>query len=185
LNDDVTNAYNIQANVFAEFQILPELTFRTNGAYNFRGTLRKEYTNTEIGDAIGIGSATRTAYFRRDFTWNQVLTYNKAFGNHNFTALAGHENIDYKYDYLYGYKRNQILEDFYEFDNFVNNSSLSSALNRRSKEGWFGRVNYDFNEKYLLEGSIRWDGSSRFAEDVRWQSFWSAGAGWVISRENF
>src|SRR5690606_142181 len=115
LNDDVTNAYNIQANVFAEFQILPELTFRTNGAYNFRGTLRKEYTNTEIGDAIGIGSATRTAYFRRDFTWNQVLTYNKAFGNHNFTALAGHENIDYKYDYLYGYKRNQILEDFYEF----------------------------------------------------------------------
>lgn len=185
LNDDVTNAYNIQANVFAEFQILPELTFRTNGAYNFRGTLRKEYTNTEIGDAIGIGSATRTAYFRRDFTWNQVLTYNKAFGNHNFTALAGHENIDYKYDFLYGYKRNQILEDFYEFDNFVNNSSLSSALNRRSKEGWFGRVNYDFNEKYLLEGSIRWDGSSRFAEDVRWQSFWSAGAGWVISRENF
>src|SRR5690606_29798322 len=136
-------------------------------------------------DAIGIGSATRTAYFRRDFTWNQVLTYNKAFGNHNFTALAGHENIDYKFDYLYGYKRNQILEDFYEFDNFVNNSSLSSALNRRSKEGWFGRVNYDFNEKYLLEGSIRWDGSSRFAEDVRWQSFWSAGAGWVISRENF
>ncbi len=185
LNDNVTNAYNIQSNVFAEIQILPELLFRTNAAYNYRGTLNKSYTNTEIGDAIGIGAAARTAYFRRDFTWNQTLTYSKTFGNHSLTALAGHENIEYKYDYLYGYKRTQILEDVYEFDNFVDNSSLSSSFNRRSKEGWFGRVNYDFNEKYLLEGSIRWDASSRFAPDVRWQSFWSAGAGWVISKENF
>ncbi|OWK75192.1 SusC/RagA family TonB-linked outer membrane protein [Flavobacteriaceae bacterium JJC] len=185
LNDNTTNTYNLQGNVYAEMKLLPELTFKTNAAYNFRGTLNKTYTNIEIGDAIGIGSASRTAYFRRDFTWNQILTYNNSFGNHNFTALAGHENIDYKYDYLYGYKRNQVLEDLFEFDNFVDNSSLSSSYNRRSKEGWFGRVNYDFNEKYLLEGSIRWDGSSRFAPDVRWQSFWSAGAGWVISKENF
>ena len=185
LNKDVTNSYNLQGNVFAEIQLLPELSFRTNAAYNFRGTLQKEYRTTEIGDAIGIGSATRTNYMRRDFTWNQTLTYDKAFGNHNVKVLAGHENIDYKYDYLYGYKRTQVLEDMYEFGNFVDNSSLNSSFYRRSKEGWFGRVNYDFNEKYLLEGSIRWDGTSRFANDVRWQSFWSAGAGWVISKENF
>lgn len=185
LNKDVTNTYNLQGNVFAEIQLLPELSFRTNAAYNFRGTLQKEYRTTEIGDAIGVGSATRTNYMRRDFTWNQTLTYDKAFGSHNVKVLAGHENIDYKYDYLYGYKRIQVLEDMYEFGNFVENSSLNSSFNRRSKEGWFGRVNYDFNEKYLLEGSIRWDGSSRFASDVRWQSFWSAGAGWVISKENF
>lgn len=185
LNKDVTNSYNLQGNVFAEIQLLPELSFRTNAAYNFRGTLQKEYRTTEIGDAIGIGSATRTNYMRRDFTWNQTLTYDKAFGNHNVKVLAGHENIDYKYDYLYGYKRTQVLEDMYEFGNFVDNSTLNSSFYRRSKEGWFGRVNYDFNEKYLLEGSIRWDGTSRFANDVRWQSFWSAGAGWVISKENF
>lgn len=185
LNDDTTNTYNMQANVYAEAQILPELTFRTNAAYNYRGTLNKTYTNTEIGDAIGIGAASRTAYFRRDFTWNQTLTYAKTFGDHSVTVLAGHENIDYKYDYLYGYKRNQVVDDMFDFGNFVDNTTLNSSYNRRSKEGWFGRVNYDFNEKYLLEGSIRWDGTSRFADNVRWQSFWSAGAGWVISRENF
>lgn len=185
LNKNTTNTYNLQTNAFVEMQLLPELTFRTNAAYNFRGSLNKTYGNTVIGDAAGTGSAGRTAYFRRDFTWNQLLTYDKTLGDHHFTVLAGHENSEYKYDYLYGYKRNQILDDQFDFDNFVDNSSLSSSFNRRSKEGWFGRVNYDFLEKYLLEGSIRWDASSRFAPDVRWQSFWSAGAGWVISKENF
>ncbi len=185
LNEDTTNTYNLQSNVFAEVQLLPELTFRTNAAYNFRGSLNKTYGNTFIGDAIGVGSAGRTAYFRRDFTWNQILTYDKAFGDHNVTVLAGHENIEYKYDYLYGYKRNQVVQGIDDLGNFVDNTTIESSFPRRSKEGWFGRLNYNFQEKYLLEGSIRWDGSSRFATDVRWQSFWSAGAGWVISRENF
>ncbi|MGN7756630.1 SusC/RagA family TonB-linked outer membrane protein [Chryseobacterium sp. 22532] len=185
LNDDRTNSYNLQSNVYAEFKLLPELMFRTNAAYNFRGTLNKTYGNRLIGDALGIGSASRTMYLTRDFTWNQVLTYNKKLGGHDVTVLAGHENFDYKQDYLYGYKRNQVLDNFYEFGNFVDNNTLNSYLRERTKESWFTRLNYNYNEKYLLEGSVRWDGSSRFATDVRWQSFWSAGAGWVISKENF
>jgi len=185
LNENRTNAYNIQSNVYAEFKLLPELRFRTNAAYNFRGTLNKTYGNKLIGDALGKGSASRTMFLTRDFTWNQLLTYNKDFGSHGLTALAGHENFDYKRDYLYGSKRDQVLNDFYEFGNFVENTTISSYLRERTKESWFSRVNYDFAEKYLLEGSIRWDASSRFAKDVRWQSFWSAGAGWVISKENF
>ncbi|MGC5746160.1 SusC/RagA family TonB-linked outer membrane protein [Chryseobacterium sp. NFX27] len=185
LNDNKTNSYNLQSNVYAEFKLLPELMFRTNAAYNFRGTLNKTYGNRLIGDALGIGDASRTMYMTRDFTWNQVLTYNKKLGGHDVTVLAGHENFDYKQDYLYGYKRNQVLDNFYEFGNFVDNNTLNSYLRERTKESWFTRLNYNYNEKYLLEGSVRWDGSSRFATDVRWQSFWSAGAGWVISKENF
>lgn len=185
LNDNTSMTYNVQSNVFAEFKLLPELTLRTNAAMNFRNTLNKTYTNRLIGDAIGVGAASRTGYFIRDYTWNQTLTYDKQFGSHGITALAGHENIDYKYDYLYGYKRDQVLDNFYEFPNFVTNTSVSSSYNLRTKEGWFGRLNYSYLDKYLLEGSIRWDGSSRFAKDVRWQSFWSVGAGWVISKEGF
>jgi len=185
LNENRTNAYNMQSNVYVEFKLLPELRFRTNAAYNFRGTLNKTYGNRLIGDALGKGSASRTMYLTRDFTWNQLLTYNKDFGNHGLTALAGHENFDYKRDYLYGNKRDQVLNDFYELGNFIENTTISSYLRERTKESWFSRVNYDFAEKYLLEGSVRWDASSRFAEDVRWQSFWSVGAGWVISKENF
>ena len=185
LNDNVTNTYNIQGNAFAEFKLLPELTFRTNGAYNFRGTYNKTFTNTFIGDAIGIGAASRTAYYNRDYTFNQILTYDTSFGNHDLTVLGGHENSEYRYDYLYGYKRNQSIAGAYEFGGFVDNTTINSVFDNRTKESWFSRVNYNYLEKYLLEGSIRWDASSRFATDVRWQPFWSAGAGWVISKENF
>ncbi|WP_326984538.1 SusC/RagA family TonB-linked outer membrane protein [Chryseobacterium sp. MYb264] len=185
LNSDRTNGYNLQSNVYAEFKLLPELKFRTNGAYNFNGTLNKTYGNNLIGDALGIGSASRTMYLTRDFTWNQILTYDKHFGSHAVTVLGGHENFSYKRDYLYGYKRNQVLDNFYELGNFIENTTSNSYLRERTKESWFSRVNYNYEEKYLVEGSIRWDASSRFATDVRWQSFWSAGAGWVISKENF
>ena len=185
LNDNTTNTYNAQGNVYAEVKLLPELTFRTNGAYNYRGTLNKTYTNTFIGDAIGIGAAARTAYFNRDYTFNQTLTYDKTFGDHSVTVLGGHENSAFLRDYLYGYKRNQSIAGSYEFGAFVDNTTINSQYDSRTKESWFSRVNYNFQEKYLLEGSIRWDASSRFATDVRWASFWSAGAGWVVSKENF
>ncbi|QCX53443.1 SusC/RagA family TonB-linked outer membrane protein [Elizabethkingia sp. JS20170427COW] len=186
LNDDITRRYELNANVYAELQLLPDLTFRTNGAYSVRSSLNRGYTNRVIGDAIGIGAASRTNYFYQDITFNQILTYQKAFqGGHDLTVLAGHENSKYDYYYLYGSKRNQILDNFYEFSNFIDLASLSSTYNVRAKEGWFGRVNYNFLEKYMLEASVRRDGSSRFEENVRWQSFWSVGAGWVINKENF
>lgn len=128
LNENRTNAYNIQSNVYAEFRLLPELRFRTNAAYNFRGTLNKTFGNKLIGDALGIGSASRTMYLTRDFTWNQLLTYNKDFGNHGLTALVGHENFDYKRDFLYGNKRILAINDFYEFGNFIENTTISSNL---------------------------------------------------------
>ncbi|RQP08440.1 MAG: SusC/RagA family TonB-linked outer membrane protein [Chryseobacterium sp.] len=185
LNDSSSKVHNAQANLYADFQLLPELSLRTNVAYAYTGTLNKAYTNRVIGDAIGAGSSTRSSYNYQDLTWNQILTYNKDFDLHGIAVTAGHENNRYNYDYLYGYKRDQIVNDITDFENFVTNSSMTSSYNIRTKEGYFGRVNYNYDEKYLLEGSIRRDGSSRFASDVRWKNFWSAGAGWVISRENF
>ena len=64
-------------------------------------------------------------------------------------------------------------------------SSLTSRSDNYRKEGVFSRLNYDYKSKYLLSGSIRWDGSSRFAKDVRWDSFWSLGAGWRLKGEEF
>lgn len=185
LNDDISRIHNVQANVYAEIKFLPELTFRTNAGYAYTGSFNKSYTNRLIGDAKGAGSASRTNYHYQDLTWNQTLTYSKSFGLHDVTLLAGHENFRYNYDYAYGYKRDQVLDNFYEFPNFVTNSTISSSYNIRTKEGYFGRANYVYDNKYSLEGSLRRDGSSRFAADVRWANFWSAGAGWVVSRESF
>uniref|UniRef100_UPI0023F03480 SusC/RagA family TonB-linked outer membrane protein n=1 Tax=Chryseobacterium cucumeris TaxID=1813611 RepID=UPI0023F03480 len=119
------------------------------------------------------------------FTWNQLLNYNRKFGDHNFEFLLGHENYKFMYEYLYGYKKGQIVDDNDELVNFVTPSSLTSRSDNYRKEGVFSRLNYDYKSKYLLSGSIRWDGSSRFAKDVRWDSFWSLGAGWRLKGEEF
>lgn len=185
LNDDITKTHNATANAYADFRLLPELSLRTNVGYTYTGSLNKTYGNRLVGDALGIGSTSRSSYNYQDLTFNQILTYDKKFGSHGLIVTAGHENNKYSYDYLYGYKRDQIADGLTDFDNFVTNSSMSSSNPIRTKEGYFGRVNYNFAERYLLEGSIRRDASSRFASDVRWKNFWSVGAGWVISKEKF
>ena len=81
-------------------------------------------------------------------TFNQLITYSKSIGNHNFDVLLGHENYSYKYEYLYGMKTQETVSGMYEFGNFVNISSLSSYTNTYKKEGYFGRINYDYAHKY-------------------------------------
>lgn len=89
------------------------------------------------------------------------------------------------YEYLYGMKTQETVSGMYEFGNFVNISSLSSYTNTYKKEGYFGRINYDYAHKYYASLSYRHDGSSRFAKENRWGNFWSFGVGWRISEEAF
>lgn len=185
LNDDRTRRYEMNANIYGEVRIIPDLTFKTNIGYSVRNSLRKRYINNVIGDQKDVGTARRYHYSYQDFTINELLTYDKTIEDHHFTVLVGHENSFYDYNYVFAYKSGQTLDDMFEFPNFVDLKDNDATYNKRSKEGWFGRVNYDFLEKYIIDGSIRWDASSRFAKDVRWQSFWSFGAGWVISSEDF
>ena len=120
----------------------------------------------------------------QSYTFNQLLTWTRDFGLHSFDVLAGHEFYAYKYEYLSAGKTNLvdgILElrpgtTLYNADSYTDNYRI---------ESWFGRLNYDFNEKYYFSASIRTDGSSRFHEDHRWGTFWSVGANWRISEEAF
>jgi len=157
----------------------------TNVGYDIRNNRRSTYGNKIIGDAAPGGSAEKYSFTEQTFTWNQLLNYKRKFGEHNFEFLLGHENYKFMYEYLYGYKKGQIVDDNDELINFVTPATLTSRTDNYRKEGVFSRLNYDYKSKYLLSGSIRWDGSSRFAKDVRWDSFWSIGAGWRLKGEEF
>ena len=83
-------------------------------------------------------------------------------------------------------QRSEIIVDgIYELPNFATITSVSSSENNATVESYFSRLNYDFDQKYLFSASIRRDGNSKFASDVRWANFWSVGAGWNIERESF
>ena len=82
-------------------------------------------------------------------------------------------------------KTNEIVSGTYEYSNFVSISSMDSYTREYKKEGYFARLNYDFDDKYYVTASYRRDGSSRFSKDNRWGNFWSFGASWRISQEDF
>ncbi|MGE8533641.1 MAG: SusC/RagA family TonB-linked outer membrane protein [Chryseobacterium sp.] len=185
LNKDLSKNYYIISRAYAEIKVDPYLTLSTNVGYDIRNNRRSTYGNKIIGDAAPGGSAEKYSFTEQTFTWNQLLNYKRKFNDHNFEFLLGHESYKFMYEYLYGYKKGQIVDDNDELINFVTPATLTSRTDNYRKEGVFSRLNYDYKSKYLLSGSIRWDGSSRFAKDVRWDSFWSVGAGWRLKGEEF
>jgi TonB-linked SusC/RagA family outer membrane protein len=124
--------------------------------------------------------------FSDDVTLQALLQYDKTFGQHDLTAMAGYSQEYNQYDYLFGSRRNYLNNALDQLDagpiTGQQNSGNSSVYSLQSV---FGRINYAFRKKYLLEGDIRDDGSSRFAPTNRWALFPSASAGWRISEEPF
>ncbi len=185
LNRNYTKTYNIVSRTFAELKLTRDLTFTTNAGYDIRNAKNITYRNKIIGDAAPGGAASRGITEASTFTWNQLLNYKKNFNGHNFDILAGHESYKYRYEYMYAYKQGQVADNNDELINFTTPTSVYSYADLYTKESWLGRFNYDYNNKYILSASARWDASSRFQKDVRWHGFWSLGAGWVISNEEF
>lgn len=115
-----------------------------------------------------------------------TLTFHKTWGKHDVKVLGGAEQNSYRQDKFSAYRDNYVLPAYPVLDA----GGASNMRNGGGGEEWslrsfFGRINYNFKEKYLLELNIRNDGSSRFAEGRKWGVFPSASAGWRISEEAF
>lgn len=162
------------------------LNLTVNYALDNKHDTRKVYENPFVGD--GTAGPGRMGIRNRRFltqTFNQLINYSNSFGKHTVEAMVGHENYSYRYEYNYGMKTNQIVDGIYEFTNFVSISSMESFTREYKKEGYFARLNYDYDNKYYGSFSYRRDGSSRFNRDSRWGNFFSFGLSWRISQEDF
>jgi len=129
-------------------------------------------------------SETRNDNYR--VTTQFLANYMKSFGSHNLNVLAGYENY-YAFNENQGASRDKYDLTSYPYLNigpleFRDNSGSAWENAYRS---WFGRVMYNFKNRYYLQGNVRFDASSRFHPDYRWGSFPSFSAGWVISEESF
>lgn len=119
------------------------------------------------------------------FTNQQLLTWKKDNGQHSFDVLLGHETYEENFTTLSLSKRN-IIGDFAPvLDNTAVYASASNYNTNYTTEGYFSRFIYGLNNTYYLNLTGRYDASSVFHPDVRWGTFWSAGASWVLSNEDF
>ncbi len=113
-------------------------------------------------------------------------TYNKTYGKHGFTLLGGFSTEDFRSTFVNTFRQNLLSPDRpYLNSGDQLGQSLGGGESRYSMVSAYGRLNYNYDEKYLLEVNGRWDASSRFRESNWWKLFPSVSAGWRISQEKF
>ena len=121
-----------------------------------------------------------------DHNVNSYATYEHTWKKkHNFKAVAGTQFEDYRTTELSVKKDDLLSKDLSSMSVATGESTVTQTISAFRTLGFFGRVNYDFEGKYLAEVSGRWDGTSRFASKDRWGFFPSASVGWRMSQEKF
>ncbi len=185
-NSDEYNRNNLGNRVFATFTIMDGLTATMNASIDVQNYQYKGFENPKIGDGAPTARMDESRYTRTSVNINQLVNYEKTINDvHNFSALLGHESYKRDYTYQRGFKNQFIVTGIYELNNFVNTSTNTSYTTTKTTEGYFGRLKYNYDHKYYIEGSYRRDGSSNFHRDVRWGDFFSVGASWRLSEEQF
>lgn len=189
--DNIYNKYpwmhdDVSVRSYFEIDFLPELKWRTNFSVDFYQYTYDGYTNSEYGFAAGYkGEARKTSDRNFSYTMNNLLTYDKTFGDHSLSVLVGQEAYSMNFRHLEAKKRGFPFGGVTEIDGASEMASMSSYQNNYRLLSWLSRVEYDFRDRYYISGSFRTDGSSRFHPDNRWGNFWSLGASWRISNEKF
>lgn len=175
-------------NVYAELDLPAFLTLRTAfGGENFSGASRSfVYPQYENAENSITNSYAESSFSGFEYTWTNTLSFNNKFGKHSVKAVVGTEFYKNRYSTMSGSNKG-----YFSFDpNYTNLSTGSGpkdAASSRSGDALFsliGRVDYSFDDKYLVGATLRRDGSSKFLENV-YGWFPSVSAGWRISQESF
>lgn len=142
------------------------------------------------GSTILYSSAESTEY--RDYNYsntylspNVYTEYSQSFGNHNFHVLAGYQQEEYNYNNLFADATYLLTDEIPSISTSVGETTIEDELGSWSTKSVFGRLNYNFSDRYLIEFNARYDGSSKFADGDRWGFFPSVSAGWIVSKESF
>lgn len=185
--DKQNKTYNTLATGYVEYNITAGLKFRssinanlTNSRYNSYQNALQKYGYSAAGPAVAESNSTNV------FNWltENTFTYDKQFGDHGLTVLAGYTAQHQRDEYA------QVLASNFPNDlvHTLNAGTVTGGTSLASEWSlisYLARVNYNYKNRYFLTGTIRRDGSSRFGQDNKYGYFPSASAGWLLSDESF
>ena len=187
-----TKKINLLSNAFVEFEPVKGLTLRSTFNAELYNSKFFFFSPSTATSNINVPLPTTAQSIREnidDFTWlnENLATYAKSFGEHNFELLGGITFQRFRRD------RTQIQADTYSDDRLptiqgainINRDGTESEVQEWSLMSVLSRLTYNYRGKYLLTAAVRSDGSSRFGSANRWGVFPSASLGWVISDEPF
>ena len=177
----------INANWFAEITPITGLTISARYGLNIDNTRQNEMGNAYMGQSASYGGTAYQAAIRTyGFDQQYVANYQFALKDvHHFDVTAGYDGYSYEYTLLEGSGQNLYNPESFYLGNVIDKFTIGGKKDLYSTKGFFGRVNYSYNDTYFGNVSYRRDASSRFAPENRWGNFWSASVAWMLTRESF
>ena len=177
---------NLFVSAFADVKLFEGLNFVYSATGDLFNQNDRSLDTPLYGDAVNAGGRVGYSNSRTfSLTQQQLLKYTREFGNHSVDLLLGHETLDRRTDFVAADRSKLLLPD----SPYVNQAGVlqsgTGGGSTYSIEGYFSRLNYDYDNKYYINASIRKDGSSRFHPDNRWGTFYGVGAAWRVSQEKF
>lgn len=190
LGEHINKSSAIIGSLFGEFEIIDGLSFKSQVGLEYRNAntdiFRPSYNDDSEGatHSSTFAAITKNSSLRKSIIVTNSLNYNKTFNDyHNVEVLLLAEKQDRTDDILNSNSQNPISDDINQVSN--EQSFLQSFTYEYNRIGYLARVNYNYDQKYILAASVRRDASSRFGSNNRWGTFPSVALGWNIAKEKF
>ena len=192
-----TKGHRLNANFYLQVMPIKDLTFKSSVGINFRHTDYRRYVPSYVlsGKTTNdTDDVTQEQSYSARWSWENTMNYKKSFGDHNFDLVVGQSlekwgignSIEVKNsNSIFAGSYNHAYIDNTQGLDVANTEIGGSPNDQGALASFFGRLNYNYKEKYLFSAVMRADGSSNFARGHRWGYFPSVSAGWVLTNEDF
>ena len=183
--DQWERQYRVLGTVYGELNPLDGLVIRSSNSVEIMNGEGRRWWDPRGGTGeTGTLQVSNTRLQR--FTTTNTINYMGSIANvHNYRVLAGQEAFMHQFNYHYAYGTNLGYKIPHLNVSAQPDSRASYSFSEYSLMSFFGILDYNFDDKYFFQGSVRRDGNSKFGSENRWATFWSVGGSWNIHREEF
>jgi len=186
LNNYDVNSTSLRyiGNLYLDAELLPGLTFKTSFSADYNIYNESEHWKSFLISGAPNGTATSTTSQSTTLLNEQTLNFRKSIGDHSFGILLGN-TIQSNVSTSTGSSGVGFANNAFSLVSSASTTTGSQSWGKANLASFFGRINYSFRDKYLVDASLRADGSSKFGADNRWGYFPGVGAAWRIKKESF
>lgn len=188
LNNTTTKGYNVLGNLYGEASLFDKVTYKMTGGIDFKFWDENNFTPKYDWQPIPVVNSYRSEQSNKSLTylWDNTLTYMDTFNEkHNLNVMIGSSAQNNTYNYSKASIQGFLSDSNNQLNNGLLDPTVGGSKNEWALLSFFGRVNYSFNDKYLLTATVRRDGTSRITKANRWGTFPSFSGAWRLSEESF
>lgn len=188
LEKNTTRGYNILGNLYGEIHLFDKIIYKMTGGIDFKFWDSLTFSPKYDWKPIPVPNSYRSESSNKSLTylWDNTLTYMDTFKDkHKLNVMLGSSAQNNVYNYMNASVKEFLSDNYNQLNNGLLDPTVGGSKNEWALLSFFGRVNYSFDDKYLITATIRHDGTSRISGANRWGTFPSFSSAWRLSEEAF